>query len=692
MFPPKDTNSLGQITAVDIANGLKNMGFELAPKKFQFVITILGLSQALADGRSIHVNKLKTSILHRRLEEHHEKEEWKKRGGNGELVAKYKGRTGNNNLDEDEDLFDQQAEKPIDNVVMSLSPNAREMLSKLGDRFSTVRRAFRTMDKDKSGNITRVELKNILDTFCLPMEHEEFEQLMNHFDSDHDGYISYEEFLSIVANEIQPQILAGNAGLQQNGDVQPQKPSNFDENNKRRPKRQFQTEYSSSYVRPGYIPLKSLDELKIYHDFIKKISTEFKSLEEAFMAIDIHREGYITKDELKEVLDNFAFKMSNSQFEALVNVFDTDHDGKISFREFLQQVKHCNDEEAAEEEDARIREMLEFDKSPAAQRRLQKIKSKTKKLTSYEFLMEKIWENSDTIHEAFKKMDTDRSGSLSAAELKSMLDSYAFKVPDEVFANMLGLFDSDGDGEISYHEFMTQVKRSVAGKSGYVDAGSADAGDDDGNEEGGASPSSGGVRKPKMTAAERKKVAKRKKTLKALLSKIGEKFNSVRKAFMEMDKDKSGTLDYEELRMVLESTGYKIDDDIFDDVLEVFDKDCDGEVDYHEFLEQLEEHIGAAETGGIGNHLAGLAGRNLGRKGALQTGELSAVEKAASEKAVGAALSFLCEKVRQGREEGGAGMRIVVFSRRLSNRKYIKCTYIMKKPCFLPSERFTKSG
>ena len=87
------------------------------------------------------------------------------------------------------------------------------------------------------------------------------------------------------------------------------------------------------------LPVKSLDELKIYHDFLKKIATEFNGVSEAFMAIDIHREGYITKDELRGVLENFAFKMSKQQFDALMNVMDTNHDGKISYDEFMLMAK-----------------------------------------------------------------------------------------------------------------------------------------------------------------------------------------------------------------------------------------------------------------------------------------------------------------------------------------------------------------
>lgn len=128
---------------------------------------------------------------------------------------------------------------------MTLSENARIMLAKLGDRFSTVRRAFRTMDKDRSGSLTRIELKSILDTFCMAVGDTEFDELMNYFDSDHDGLISYEEFLAVVRNEIQPQIEAGRRGdamsdASESGNPQgakPMKPNDFDRQSGRRPRR-----------------------------------------------------------------------------------------------------------------------------------------------------------------------------------------------------------------------------------------------------------------------------------------------------------------------------------------------------------------------------------------------------------------------------------------------------------------------
>ncbi|GMI24277.1 hypothetical protein TeGR_g3488, partial [Tetraparma gracilis] len=63
LFPPSSTSSLGMLTTEDIGKGLKTMGFDLAPQKLQLVITILGLSQLLSDGRSIPLHRLKVAVL-----------------------------------------------------------------------------------------------------------------------------------------------------------------------------------------------------------------------------------------------------------------------------------------------------------------------------------------------------------------------------------------------------------------------------------------------------------------------------------------------------------------------------------------------------------------------------------------------------------------------------------------------------
>jgi len=434
-------------------------------------------------------------------------------------------------------------------------------------------------------------------------------------------------------------------------DVTPTKPGSHDFRSSNRPKRHFTTTYSSSYTKPGFLPVKSLDELKIYQDFLSKIATEMGNVREAFMSIDIHREGYITKDELRAVLDNFSFKMNKHQFDAIVNLLDQNNDGKISYEEFLNQVRYCDDENQTEEEAALMAQMMEYDQTPEAKKKLQIMKNRAKKVTSYEFLMEKIWERHDSMHSAFKKMDKDNSGSLSAAELKEMLDSYCYKVPDAVFADMLELFDADGDGEISYHEFMAQVKRAVE-PSGYTEG----IGDDS------ASPKNtrrsvanaleyedpeGASRMASFhnAAALRSKIEQSSNAFKNICAKIYTSYGSMRSAFMSMDKDKSGYLDPDELRSVFEGTGYNITDGVFAEILDHFDENGDGCINYQEFLSKLKEIMEPTETGGVGHALSNKADNR--QRGRVHGG---AVDKSLSVRkgnSVGAALRFICEKIHE---------------------------------------------
>ena len=85
MFPPKNTGQMGLLCLEDISRGLGMMGFNLTQQKLQMVLTILGVGCLLQPGKTIPLVQLKTAILDKNLEKHHEKTEWMSRGGGGKL-------------------------------------------------------------------------------------------------------------------------------------------------------------------------------------------------------------------------------------------------------------------------------------------------------------------------------------------------------------------------------------------------------------------------------------------------------------------------------------------------------------------------------------------------------------------------------------------------------------------------------
>ena len=143
--------------------------------------------------------------------------------------------------------------------------------------------------------------------------------------------IRVQEFLHVVKDEISPQLANSKDKTEIGGSNTPTKPDGHDFKARSRPKRNYTTTYNASYLKPGMLPVKSLDELKAYTDFLQKIAKDMGSVREAFLAIDVHREGFITKDELRAVCDNFGMRLSQIQFQAVFSLLDQNRDGKGKF-------------------------------------------------------------------------------------------------------------------------------------------------------------------------------------------------------------------------------------------------------------------------------------------------------------------------------------------------------------------------
>jgi Ca2+-binding EF-hand superfamily protein len=67
-----------------------------------------------------------------------------------------------------------------------------------------------------------------------------------------------------------------------------------------------------------------------------------------------------------------------------------------------------------------------------------------------------------------------------------------------------------------------------------------------------------------------------------------EEFDGCRRAFLSVDKERSGTIDVWELRQVLEALGQKPTKDKLFHIVSEFDKTMSGNLDFAEFLKIIE--------------------------------------------------------------------------------------------------------
>ena len=138
---------------------------------------------------------------------------------------------------------------------------------------------------------------------------------------------------------------------------------------------------------------------------------EFK---EAFDIFDVDGGGTITAEELGEVMKSLGQKPTRAQLEAMVREIDADGDGAIDFPEFLTMM---------------LRKMNEGD--PERE-----------------------------LRDVFTVFDKDKSGTISADELKSVMKVIGEKLTEQEIEDAIRLADTTGDGEVDYDEFIAFVLSS----------------------------------------------------------------------------------------------------------------------------------------------------------------------------------------------------------------------------------------
>ncbi|XP_034164101.2 calmodulin-1a [Pangasianodon hypophthalmus] len=132
--------------------------------------------------------------------------------------------------------------------------------------------------------------------------------------------------------------------------------------------------------------------------------------------------------------------------------------------------------------------------------------------------------------EAFMLFDKNGDGSISTAELGSVMRSLGQKPTDTELYDIIREVDADGNGRIDFPEFVTMM-----------------------------------VRKMKDTGGE----------------------DEIHEAFRVFDKDGNGFISGAELRVVMMNLGEKVTDGEVDEMIREADKDGDGQVNYQEFVQMM---------------------------------------------------------------------------------------------------------
>ena len=84
----------------------------------------------------------------------------------------------------------------------------------LNSRFSDMFKAFQYVDLDRSGRLSRKELKRALDLWNVPIDDDILDMLLADCDKDGDGGVSYDEFVDKLARGTVAPAAMGKRGMQ----------------------------------------------------------------------------------------------------------------------------------------------------------------------------------------------------------------------------------------------------------------------------------------------------------------------------------------------------------------------------------------------------------------------------------------------------------------------------------------------
>lgn len=275
-----------------------------------------------------------------------------------------------------------------------------------------------------------------------------------------------------------------------------------------------------------------------------------ETLENIFEEADTNGDGTLDMAEFRACLENTKLGLTHDIADALADKVDHDEDGLISYHEFaplcydlLVEVVNMeiqrSEVEAVEEAAVEQARMLE------AEQELYR------GMTNDEI--------EGLVYEIFKSVDTGDAGELEPRQFANALTMSKLQLTPaevEMFMNQL---DTDGDGKISYTEFVPvalQILKEITREN--MDE--------------------------KAAAAEALDLAARQTAQQLIDNMTDEQLQQMlQEIFVSADSDGNGTLDVDEFRQCLQDADLGLNDELIDYLVVSVDTDADGLVSYTEF-------------------------------------------------------------------------------------------------------------
>ncbi|XP_064600141.1 EF-hand calcium-binding domain-containing protein 6-like isoform X2 [Liolophura sinensis] len=183
----------------------------------------------------------------------------------------------------------------------------RKIEGQVIDNWDFLKKRYRQLDANGFATIPVAEMKILLSKITDKLTADEVTGILQKYDTKKNGRFAYMDFMMQCK-----QSRRFGSGLSPSG---------------------------SRCSRPQTAPAGDFREpvQKCLLQFQKQVLARWKSVRQAFKALDVNSDGYVDSSELRRILTDFGISSTEGNTYHLMSEFDTNMDGKISYNEFLEQ-------------------------------------------------------------------------------------------------------------------------------------------------------------------------------------------------------------------------------------------------------------------------------------------------------------------------------------------------------------------
>ena len=266
-------------------------------------------------------------------------------------------------------------------------------------------------------------------------------------------------------------------------------------------------------------------------ELIRKFRQHNVNLDTAFSAFDRNNDGWISNGEMRDGLRQLNINLSLSEIDDVVRMMDRNNDGRIDYREFAREFGSSIGAGSSS--------------YPASSNRPGQ---HTLSRGVIDDLKQKFRQHNVDLHQAFSAFDGNGDGVIDRHEMRRGLNALSVRLTERDIDDIINHFDNDGNGRIEYSEFIRQF---------------------DGRRD--------NSRQSTLS----------REVIDTLKFKFRDHNVNVEQAFSAFDRDGDGNISPHEFRSGLAALNIHVDYRQLNEVLDHFDRDGRGEIQYRDFVRQF---------------------------------------------------------------------------------------------------------